>query len=150
MTHRVIPPTSRNKVVENWITPLELIELSAFRAWIRVFRRWVGSLCFLTNPQSIQEILSPLSMRAWVSTAFIVCEGVMSWTGICIVGDNFTNTFAQETEGRVCVGELFLSKNPKVGRKSFIPSPPLHRHLHISSSLGSSSLPTFCILGFPF
>ena len=74
----------------------------------------------------------------------------MSWTGICIVGDNFTNTFAQETEGRVCVGELFLSKNPKVGRKSFIPSPPLHRHLHISSSLGSSSLPTFCILGFPF
>ena len=109
-----IPPTSRNRVVENRITPLELMKLSMFRTWIGVFRRWVGSLCFLTNPQSIQEMLAPLSMRARVSTAFIVCEGVMSWTGICIVGDDFTNTFAQEVEGRVCTGELFLSKNPMV------------------------------------
>ena len=27
-----IPPTSRNKVKENWITPLELMELFVFRA----------------------------------------------------------------------------------------------------------------------
>ena len=117
--------------MENRITPLELIELSTFCAWIRVFRHWVGSLCFLTNPQSIQEILAPLSMRAWVSMAFIMCERVMSWTGICIVGDNFTNTFAHDMEGRVCVGELFLSKNPKVWKKSFAPLPPLHRHLFL-------------------
>ena len=69
---------SRNRVVVNQITPLELTELSVFRAWIRVFRRWVGSLCFLMNPQSMQEMLAPLSMRARVSMAFIVCEGVMS------------------------------------------------------------------------
>ena len=75
---RAIPPKLRNKVVENQITPLELMELSVFLAWIRVFRRCVGSLCFLTNPQSMQEMLAPLSMRAQVSTAFIVCEGVMS------------------------------------------------------------------------
>ena len=102
--HWAIPLMSRNKVVENQITPLELMELSAFCAWIEVFRRWVGSLCFLTNLQSMQEILAPLSMRAQMSTAFIVCEGVMSWTGICIVGDDFTNTFAHNTEGRVCIG----------------------------------------------
>ena len=30
--HLAIPPTSRNKVVENQITPLELIELSVFLA----------------------------------------------------------------------------------------------------------------------
>ena len=85
-----------------------------FRACIGVFKHWVGSLCFLTNPQSMQEMLAPLSMRARVSTAFIVCEGTINWTGICIVGEDFTNTFAQDTEGRVCVGELFLSKNPRV------------------------------------
>ena len=72
VTRQAIPSTSRNKVVENWITPLELMELSTFHAWIGVFRCWVGSLCFLTN------LLSPLSMRAQVSMAFIVCEGVMS------------------------------------------------------------------------
>ena len=66
------------------------------------------------NPQSMHEMLAQLSMRAWVSTAFIVCEGMISWTGICIVGEDFTNTFAHDTEGRVCVGELFLSKNPRV------------------------------------
>ena len=109
-----IPLMSRNKMVENQITPLELIELSAFCAWIGVFRRWVGSLCFLTNPQEMQEMLAPLSMRAQVSTAFIVCKGIISWTGICIVGEDFTNTFTQETEGRVCIGEHFLSKNPEV------------------------------------
>ena len=100
-------------MVESWITPFELMELSVFHAWIGVFRCWVGSLCFLMNPQSMQEMLAPLSMRAWVSMAFIVCKGVMSCIGICIVGDDFTNTFAQEMEGRVCVGELFLSKNPR-------------------------------------
>ena len=78
VTQWAIPPMSRNKVVANWITPLELMELSTFHAWIGAFRHWVGSLCFLTNPQSMQEILAPLSIRAWVSTAFIVCEGVMS------------------------------------------------------------------------
>ena len=62
----------------------------------------------------MQEILALLSIRAWVSMAFIVCEGVMSWTGICIVDEDFTTTFAQETKRRVCIGELFLSKNPKV------------------------------------
>ena len=76
--HQAIPPTSRNRVVENRITPLELMELSMFCAWIGVFRCWVGSLCFLTNPQSMQEILAPLSMRARVSMAFIMCKGVMS------------------------------------------------------------------------
>ena len=96
------------------ITPLELTELSAFRAWIGIFRHWVGSLCFLTNPQSMHEILAPLSMRALVSTAFIMCEGTISWIGICIVGEDFTNTFAHDSEGRVCVGKLFLSKNPRV------------------------------------
>ena len=69
---------SRNKVVVNRITPLELTELSAFQAWIGVFRRWVGILCFRTNPQSIQEMLAPLSVRALVSMAFIVCEGTIS------------------------------------------------------------------------
>ena len=69
---------SRNRVVENQIIPFELMELSVFCAWIGVFRHWVGSLCFLTNPQSMQEMLAPLSMRARVSMAFIVCEGVMS------------------------------------------------------------------------
>ena len=78
------------------------------------FQVLVGSLCFRTNLQSIQEILAPLSMRAWVLMAFIMCEGMISWTGICIVGEDFTNTFAQETEGRVCIGELFLFKNPRV------------------------------------
>ena len=101
-------------MVVNRITPLELTELSAFRAWIGFFRHWVGILCFLTNPQSMQEMLAPLSIRALVSTAFIVCEGMTSWTGICIVDEDFTNTFAHDEEGRVCVGELFLSKNPKV------------------------------------
>ena len=98
----------------NRITPFELIELSVFRAWIGFFRRWVGILCFLTNPQSIQEMLAPLSIRALVSMAFIVCEGTTSCIGICIVGEDLTNTFAHDKEGRVCVGELFLSKNPKV------------------------------------
>ena len=46
--------------------------------------------------------------------AFIMCEGTISWTGICIVGEDFTNTFAHDIEGRVCIGKLFLSKNPKV------------------------------------
>ena len=101
-------------MVVNRITPLELTELSTFRAWIGVFRCWVGILCFLTNPQSMQEMLAPLSMRALVSTAFIVCEGTMSWIGICIVGEDFTNTFAHDKERRVCVGKHFLSKNPKV------------------------------------
>ena len=78
VTWRAIPPTSRNRVVENRITPFELIELSAFYAWIRVFRRWVGGLCFLMNPQSMQEMLALLSIRARVSTAFIVCEGTIS------------------------------------------------------------------------
>ena len=78
VTRWAIPPTSRNKVVENQITPFELMELSVFRAWIRVFRCWVGSLCFLTYPQSMQEMLAPLSMRARVSTAFIMCKGVIS------------------------------------------------------------------------
>ena len=105
---------SRNRVVVNRITPFELTELSTFWAWIGVFRRWAGILCFLTNPQSIQEILAPLSIRALVSMAFIVCEGTTSCIGICIVGKDFTNTFAHDREGRVCVGELFLSKNPKV------------------------------------
>ena len=71
----------------NRITPFELTELSVFRAWIRVFRRWVGILCFLTNPQSMQEMLAPLSIRALVSMAFIVCEGTTSCIGICIVGE---------------------------------------------------------------
>ena len=62
----------------------------------------------------MQEMLAPLSRRAWVSTAFIVCEEMTSWTGICIVGVDFTNTFAHDTEGRVCIGEHFLSKNPGV------------------------------------
>ena len=101
-------------MVVNRITPLELTELSAFRAWIGFLRRLVGILCFLMNPQSMQEMLAPLSIRARVSTAFIVCDGTMSWTGICIVGEDFTNTFAHDKEGRVCVGELFLFKNPKV------------------------------------
>ena len=105
---------SRNRVVVNRITPFELTELSVFQAWIGVFRRWVGILCFLTNPQLMQEILAPLLIRALVSTAFIVCEGMTSCTGICIVGEDFTNTFAHDREGRVCVGELFLSKNPRV------------------------------------
>ena len=105
---------SRNRVVVNRITPFELTELSTFQAWIGDFRRWVGILCFLTNPQSIQEILAPLSIRALVSTAFIVCVGTTSCIGICIVGEDFTNTFAHDMEGRVCVGEHFLSKNPKV------------------------------------
>ena len=98
----------------NQITPFELTELSAFQAWIGVFRRWVGIRCFRTNPQSMQVILAPLSMRALVSMAFIVCEGTMSCIGICIVGIDFTNTFVHDEEGRVCVGELFLSKNPRV------------------------------------
>ena len=34
----VIPPTSRNRVVENQIAPLELMELSVFHARIGVFR----------------------------------------------------------------------------------------------------------------
>ena len=38
MIPQAIPPTLRNKVVENWITSFELMELSAFRAWIGVFR----------------------------------------------------------------------------------------------------------------
>ena len=105
---------SRNRVVVNRITPFELTELSAFLAWIGVFRCWVGILCFLTNPQSMQEMLAPLSIRALVSTAFIVCKGTTSCIGICIVGEDFTNTFAHDEEGRVCIGELFLSKNPKV------------------------------------
>ena len=65
-------------MVVNRIIPLELTELSAFRAWIGVFRRWAGSLCFLMNPQSMHEMLAPLPMRALVSTAFIVCKGVIS------------------------------------------------------------------------
>ena len=69
---------SRKRVVVNWITPFELTELSAFRAWIGIFRRWVGIHCFLTNPQSMQEMLTPLSIKALVSMAFIVCEGTTS------------------------------------------------------------------------
>ena len=65
-------------MVVNWITPLELTELSVFRAWIGVFKRWVGILCFLTNPQSMQEMLAPLLIRALVSMAFIVCKGMTS------------------------------------------------------------------------
>ena len=74
----------------------------------------MGILYFLTNPQSMQEILAPLSIRPLVSMAFIVCKGMTSCIGICIVDEDFTNTFAHDKEGRVCVGELFLSKNPKV------------------------------------
>ena len=44
----------------------------------------------LTNPQSRQEMLAPLSMRARVSTAFKVCDGSISWIGICIEGVVFT------------------------------------------------------------
>ena len=50
----------------------------------------VGRECFLTKPQSRQEILAPLSMRVWVSMAFKVCDGLMSWIGICIDGVVFT------------------------------------------------------------
>ena len=38
----------------------------------------LGRECFLTNPQSRQEMLVPLSIRAQVSTAFKVCEGLIS------------------------------------------------------------------------
>ena len=38
----------------------------------------VGSQCFLTKSQSMQEMLAPLSTRAWVLTAFMVCEGTIS------------------------------------------------------------------------
>ena len=69
---------SRKRVVVNQITPFELTELSTFQAWIGVFRRRVGIRCLLTNPQSMQEMLAPLSIRALVSTAFIVCEGTTS------------------------------------------------------------------------
>ena len=66
--------------------------------------------------QSIQEIWAPLSTRAWVVTAFIMCEGEMTCTGIRIVGTlDDTSTWAHESsEGRDdYVRGASLSKNPQ-------------------------------------
>ena len=78
VTFRAIPSTLRKRVVLKWMTPLLLIELSTFQAYIDFFSQVVGRECFLTNPQSRQEILAPLSMRVQMSTAFKVCDGSMS------------------------------------------------------------------------
>ena len=44
----------------------------------------VGSWCFLTNCQSMQEISAPESTSATVSMVFKVCDGETSCTGILI------------------------------------------------------------------
>ena len=66
----------------------------------------VGRECFLTKPQSRQEMLAPLSMRAWVSTAFRVCDGSISWIAICIEGVVFTLIAAHFTLGKARVEEV--------------------------------------------
>ena len=78
VTFQAIPSILRKRVEVKQITPLLLMELTAFWMYIDFFSQVVGRECFLTNPQSRQEILAPLSMRAWVSTAFRVCDGSMS------------------------------------------------------------------------
>ena len=55
------------------------------------------------NPQLRQEMLVPLSMRVRVSTAFKVCNGSISWIGICIEGVVFTLIAAHFTLGKTRV-----------------------------------------------
>ena len=63
----------------------------------------VGRECFLINPQSRQEMLALLSMRARVSTAFKVCDGLISWIEICIDGVVFTLIAAHFSLGKTHV-----------------------------------------------
>jgi hypothetical protein len=94
MIRRVIPSRFRNRIEVKRMTPFLLMELSAFRAWTGVGRHSAGRRCLQTNPQSMQEILAPLSTSARVSTAFKVCKGSMSCIGICIEGVEDTTTAA--------------------------------------------------------
>jgi hypothetical protein len=61
----------------------------------------------------MQEILAPLSMSAWVSTAFKVCEGSISCIGICIEGVEDTIIAATFGVGESRVERDLHSKNPE-------------------------------------
>ena len=74
----------------------------------------MGSQCFLTNCQSMQEISAPESTSAEESTTLRVCEGVINCTGIHI--DLFevdTSTGVHITrDGELCVKVSLPFKNP--------------------------------------
>ena len=74
----------------------------------------MGSLCFLTNRQSMHEISAPESTSAEESMTLRVCKGVINCTGIHI--DLFevdTSTVVHVTrEGELCVKVSLPFKNP--------------------------------------
>ena len=61
------------------IFPFLLSELSAFQAQIGISSFVVGSQCFLTKSQLMQEMSVLLSTRAWVSTA---CWNLDKWCAV--------------------------------------------------------------------
>ena len=64
----------------------------------------VGSQCFLTKSQLMQEMFVPLSTRVWVLMAFMVYEGTISWIGICMKGVlDCTVTAQVEEVGGPCI-----------------------------------------------
>ena len=60
------------------MSPLLLLEWSAFLARMEMGSSIVERLCFLTKCWSIQEMSAPLSTNAWVLTTFMECERMIS------------------------------------------------------------------------
>ena len=87
-----------------WISPFLFEVWSTLCTLIGTSSFMVGSECFLTNCQSMQEMSTLLSIRAQVSMTFNVCDGVMSCNGILIAfGMQDTNTGAHVMKGELCV-----------------------------------------------
>ena len=89
---------------------------------------FIGSQCFLTNCQLIQEMLAPESTSVEELTTFNVCKGVINWTVILI--DLFevdTSTGAHVTnEGELCINASLPFKNPCLVQRRLEPLFCLH------------------------
>ena len=78
VTFWVSPWISTNKSQVYQMSPLLLLEWSAFLAHMGMGSFIVGRLCFLTKCWSIQEMSAPLSTNARVLMTFMECEGMIS------------------------------------------------------------------------
>ena len=78
VTFWVSPWMSMNKSQVYRMSPLLLLEWSAFLARMRMGSFVVGRLFFLTKCSSIQEMSTLLSTSAQVLTTFMECKGTIS------------------------------------------------------------------------
>ena len=139
MTWRVTfwasPWISMNKPQVYQMSPLLLLEWSAFLACMGTESFIVGRLCFWTKCWSIQEMSALLSTNTQILMTFMECEGMISWMGICIdFVSNHTVILAHTGERRGhCIMEVLPFKNPWEWRK-FCEWFPHHCHLPLASS----------------